>query len=146
MCYVQCRVCGRNLSCHGELNRHLQLHRRELAFHCRTCDMRFSRRSLLNNHTRSRHTGERPFVCDICGNRFSSRQVMVEHRNRHSGELSFCPFCGKGFSQSANLRVHILHHIRERPYPCNLCSMAFYSTSALRRHCAGVHQEERNDT
>lgn len=53
---TQCEVCGKMLSCYGNLVKHMKLHTGERPYSCDTCKRTFSRAEHLNIHKRT-HTG-----------------------------------------------------------------------------------------
>ena len=87
---------------------------------CPTCDKQFSVPSILERHMRT-HTQERPHTCSLCG---------------------------RGYSQSGNLNVHLktVHGIQvdggrarcdpeaSRPHKCYICNRLFTTSSNMYQH------------
>ncbi|KAI0001649.1 hypothetical protein BJV77DRAFT_969037 [Russula vinacea] len=57
-----------------------------------------------------------------------------------------CPYCGKCFTRSSVLKIHVHSHTGERPYGCTFegCNRSFSVESNLRRH-ARTHLQSVNE-
>ena len=50
-----------------------------------------------------------------------------------------CETCGKAFTQSSGLKVHMQRHPGDLPFECETCGKAFSESGHLIRHCNKAH-------
>ncbi|OQR68010.1 hypothetical protein BIW11_13176 [Tropilaelaps mercedesae] len=63
-----------------------------------------------------------------------------------SGDRPACSICGKDFSTTWHLRVHMRGHTNERPYGCSVCDKTFLRSDHLCRHMRNVHKVNPNSS
>ncbi|XP_075169366.1 zinc finger protein schnurri isoform X2 [Haematobia irritans] len=51
------------------------------------------------------------------------------------GGRYICPYCNLSCTKPSVLQKHIRAHTNERPYPCDICDIAFKTKSNLYKHC-----------
>ena len=110
-----CNECDEIFAKACDLERHLKLHGTKFA--CNSCEMKFSSRSKMVDHSRI-HTDEKPFVCDVCEKAFRHHRVLKQHWRVHTGERRFaCEQCDATFARNENLKLHMgsTHQADENP-------------------------------
>ena len=105
---VFCSKCGKSFT-RISLIKHFRQCGEEPAFKCTFdgCTKAFREQNKLQQHINVDHLNIRPYECEICGASFGSVPNYKKHKLIHSDERTcICPFCGKGFKQSATLYRH----------------------------------------
>lgn len=152
----KCPHCEKYFSQSGNLKAHINTHTGYKPYTCNLCNRSFAQKSNLNYHMKASHDPLRPFKCNACDRAFASMDQMVIHlKSKHSlpetpprplpAKKHSCPYCGKGFSQSFNLRLHVNTHTGERPYKCDLCPKTFTQRSNLNVHFNKSHKDKQQN-
>jgi KRAB domain-containing zinc finger protein len=112
-----CHMCGKITKAYC-LKSHLVKHNTETpgVYRCirRNCKKRFKNGEEIRKHTKEAHEVFKPFQCNMCG---------------------------KSFPTKAWIRGHIVWHIADRKFSCDVkgCSCTFKTRSVLRRHKRNQH-------
>ncbi|XP_044726763.1 zinc finger protein 595-like [Chrysoperla carnea] len=129
-----CTECGKSVI-------HLSVHIREVhdqirPHHCTYCNRRFTKPSILRQHIREKHMGQKSYkLCSVCGKTVQTAQALQDHMRSHTGEKPFeCSECGKKFRSQKYLHGHMLIHTGIRAHICSYCKKGFKTSTTLKRH------------
>ena len=79
----KCPMCPKSLQSERGLMYHMNVHNGVADHLCNECGRSFVTRQKLIDHTRSRHTLERPYVCETCGAGFVRYQKYIIYAYIH---------------------------------------------------------------
>ncbi|XP_077301792.1 uncharacterized protein LOC143922440 [Arctopsyche grandis] len=152
----QCGTCDMKFTYEMSLNKHILKHhkgesvsvnfldpvyqKREKTFICSTCNKSFYRKDHLDNHAKVHMPNEKKFECPICQKKFNRKDNLRSHSRVHETNKEdldsncLCVYCGRSFSNSSNLIVHMRRHTGEKPYKCDICGKGFPRSSDLQCH------------
>ena len=68
-------------------------------------------------------------------------------KNRIADKMQVqCPHCGTSIVGKSNLQSHIKRvHLKQKKFPCNICSKPFWSNNARESHMLSVHTRQCED-
>jgi len=144
---------GRNIPCSdlscskvfgrpGTMQEHYKaVHLGQKPFKCNTCGQLFARKAHLKGHVDDIHLGKRPFICGDCGATFAQAahlKVHVAAKHSTAPPRFDCthPGCSTSFTRPASLRLHMMDHTGQRPFPCpyESCSERFKTQALVNKH------------
>ena len=140
-----CEICGEVYQNIAGLNTHKRKHTDHF-IRCNKCNFIAKSPEALKMH-KMKHTPtvkQLKCVCKVCGKAFSGSPNLAVHvRNVHMGEKSFkCDICGKRFFRSNNMETHRRIHF-DVTIPCSFCGRGFKTKNSLKRHTQ-THTGEKN--
>ncbi|XP_059608718.1 zinc finger protein 709-like [Phlebotomus argentipes] len=139
-----CKFCEKEFAKPSALGIHVKTHLKSLS--CPKCSAIFPSARQLQNHVRDNHTTEddedseeveedeeeeeMPDLHDGDSSEDSDK-VIIKKEPLDEPEFWPCDICGKGFSRSRSLHIHIKSHSE---FPCRKCSQICYSERELKKH------------
>ncbi|CAL8136778.1 unnamed protein product [Orchesella dallaii] len=85
---------------------------------------------------------EKGFPCESCGKVFSSSFNLRLHINRiHSGKKFICPECGKVVRTRSYLKHHIIAYHKPETHACPHCVKIFRTKEYLQGHIRFLHRD-----
>ena len=107
----------------GMLRHYKTVHLEQKPYKCITCGQLFQFDFDLKRHVDAVHLGKRPFICGDCGATFAQADNLKTHvTSQHSAMppryVCTHPGCSSSFTSKPNLKLHMMDHTGERPFPC----------------------------
>ena len=140
----QCTICGKSFLKKFTLDNHMAMLHNKKPYQCTKCGETFQRKYLLIEHGDEKHNIVNSLKCKQFGVTFKTVNMVKQHmRTAHTEDKRFkCTLCGKAFSKSYNLNLHLATHTDERPYQCAKCEQSFKTPNNLYQHQA-VHNKKQ---
>lgn len=138
----QCNLCHKEYKKENKLLKHLATHEKSNVI-CGFCGKSFKSQHWLKKHLAKQCKNYNK--CNICKETFNSEPLLLEHMKIHSDvevkvedeEKFQCSECGRVFSKSRSLAMHLKKHKNKEihdVYKCDNCQKEFRTKSLLRRH------------
>ena len=149
--HYECKTCGTFITLRPNFKKHKQMHRKETVHTCKICSKSFNKRYKLNDHHKRYHTvniakqcekctkivinlkshmqlhnSKKLHQCTLCDHSYSQLNGLRKHMIVHS-RINTCIECGKSFSDSSSLNIHIERHRSKRVLKCFQCEKIFRS-------------------
>ncbi|XP_063699113.1 zinc finger protein 436-like [Culicoides brevitarsis] len=129
------------------LNIHRKLHevdetkRAKKPFGCAACELRFCKKSMLENHVRHHEKNELD-SCQVCGmtlHRSSMADHMDKHKTKPEEFKNVCHLCGRRFRVEYSLMKHLKTHDAPQFYECDKCG------KTIKKKCNFVNHVKKCD-
>ncbi|XP_062448889.1 transcriptional repressor CTCF-like [Rhea pennata] len=138
----KCHLCGRAFRTVTLLRKHLNTHTGTRPHKCPDCDMAFVTNGELVRHRRYKHTHEKPFKCSMCDYASVAVSDLKRHICSHTGERPFqCSLCSYASRDTYTLKRHMRTHSGEKPYECYICHDRFTQSGNMKVHILRKHTE-----
>ena len=166
----QCVKCKKTFIFKSALNIHMRIHM-EKPYKCNICKRTFTTSPDLKEHARL-HSKEKPYKCNQCSKSFFTKYMLDSHMQKHiDGEAANClvsrslfggktspkklatkkgkvrrhqcNLCDKAYVNLVDLTDHMLKHMGEKPYECNLCGRRFSWKSGFTLHRQRHHKDAK---
>ncbi|XP_010290163.1 PREDICTED: zinc finger protein 3-like [Phaethon lepturus] len=148
--FYQCAECEYTTYILSNLELHVRTHTGEKPYSCSVCQKKFRTSSHLKRH-RVTHFNMEHLKCRNCDYSTNKWLSLKQHLASHSCEESSstgcfyeqkqlpvktytCEECGYSTAHNGNLKPHLRIHTGEKPFKCGQCTVAFRTSSHLKRH------------
>lgn len=74
------------------------------------------------------------------GRTVAARDISVLINNAIQQQDRLCPLCYKVFTNTYNMKQHLVVHTGIKPHSCTVCGAGFGRQSSLRRHYLHIHK------
>ncbi|GAB0090300.1 hypothetical protein DMENIID0001_050190 [Sergentomyia squamirostris] len=140
-----CAACLKGFTRKPDLIRHLQIHLKKL-YKCPFCPRSFKMKKFAKAHVDSHFQAEIP--CAYCSKTFAKTSYLKQHISRRHRGLPFdpkvtplhCTICSEEYPDFHCLEQHVLVHLNEKSYTCEICLKKFLTKHELYVHRKDVHK------
>lgn len=137
----ECDLCGKRYRYKSNLKDHIEAQHMNNYFSCNSCRKKYKSKKLLHAHIRAEHCDLKPILCEVCG-RFNKN--LLYHKKHHKRctlrEIdASCSVCNQILYSKRVMQDHMLLHIDEKHYICDVYSMAFAQRQGLYKHWQKKH-------
>lgn len=142
----RCDECDRSYKVKSMYDTHMETKHGANAvnYTCKTCSKHFRALSLLKKHEETHLPDHvrRTHTCRFCKKKYLDKNMLKGHiallhnKSKKKGTIIVCTceLCGKGFASKYSVETHLLGvHSDERNFKCEICSLAFKNSPALRK-------------
>ncbi|KAG5666440.1 hypothetical protein PVAND_014468 [Polypedilum vanderplanki] len=131
--------CEKSFLSSTALGTHIRFHHTTFnEYVCKTCLKGYKQKRLLEEHIRSKHTGQRIFKCsfDGCESAYFSMSAVRKHLKSHEFENVTCEMCGKIYKNLSSLNAHVRLSHSKIEFKCEIekCEKIFKSKCFLKNH------------
>lgn len=141
----KCNQCSKSFTRELYVKLHIKrMHANKDKTHkCTICNKAFYTKHERGLHSRVHLPQKNSFKCEQCGRMLASRGNLLEHIKYVHGSSgrATCIFCDQVLPYK-NLNNHLLGHINERSFECNLCARVF-KTKTIRDAHLRTHTGEK---
>ena len=115
-------------------------HREETVI-CTNCGDSFRNSMTYKSHTRDCHVLKKE--CDLCGGMaFKYIRLHMKHYHREKKIKCQVDGCSRSFTETQDLKKHTrIVHLKEKPFPCDICGTKMAQFINLKDHRIKVHKE-----
>lgn len=130
--FFTCDICQKKCINNHSLKQHKQVHKGKIQ--CAICNQSLTQQS-MKSHLKTHKLKERgpQFYCNICSKSFVWIQYLKAHLKTHIKEYE-CDICEMKFSDRLQVSEHIMIHLDNQIFKCDVCGKIVSSSTVLKKH------------
>lgn len=95
-----------------------------------------------NTKTKRKSQKRKTKVVELVRNESLEREVVRKKKHLLADKIFICDKCGRCFTDSSNLKVHLLRHSGVKDFECKECNAKYFTQHLLNLHIRVRHQGE----